>query len=570
MKKLKDILYDLPLELDELYSHALMRLGLTQSPEKLKTTKKMLTWLIGSRPWAPVQLQYLREAIAIPTEDDPCDPDEKDPIAQRRLEIGDNWNVFCEQIYRHCGPLVEIQQTDNCSSGRRKLRRQKTRAEPTWTVQLLHQTVKSFLEEKNRSGDLHIDPASAERVVVTESYNYLGFTPPSGVGRVALNTTPSTSLFEIQIIPRPHLEVTPTPKSIAVEDYCISRPLAKFAMVIVRETLDADDSILFTLMQGNKGPGGIAASMVLYWFVDAYLGFDGAAISGVAEFIEHCCQYGDLAIANAAFDLTREYQGRYEKREKLDVSSLRNRQFLMIKAAIRVFVAVFDEHPNCEHPVGDALCDQYQKYFTALDDSSNAAFDGTYDSDDLLVERFVWLVDQLRQRQKTTDTNRTATSSGREKTAFKALKTHDYATHCSLQHYRSAERDTTVRVGQIHEMISRVIDWVQHMSALNRGKDKTSRDSSSKSRSLWAVDQIRLNHFERHLMISGAIQSSESHLVRDLASDTIPVEVQGPLGPPRPFCDIPGDQFSPRGDLRGGVVPSYLDLGDLERFIRRS
>jgi hypothetical protein len=87
-------------------------------------------------------------------------------------------------------------------------------------------------------------------------------------------------------------------------------------------------------------------------------------------------------------------------------------------------------------------------------------------------------------------------------------------------------------------MVSRVIDWVQQMSALNRAKDKTSRDSSSSARSVWAVDQMLLEDIARHLMlplnrcpsgVSGLIRSPESHPDLNRAFDSSLLEVQLPF-----------------------------------------
>lgn len=135
--------------------------------------------MLGSHFWGPLQIQDLLDAIAIPETDLAGELDE-DPTSSRRLNIGNNWNRFWSIIYQHCNPLVELikdeSQDPSNASGTRASRA--GYVEPTWILQLAHQTVKSFLEDPSAGNRILIDPVEVERLVLNESYGYLDIVLP--------------------------------------------------------------------------------------------------------------------------------------------------------------------------------------------------------------------------------------------------------------------------------------------------------------------------------------------------------------------------------------------------------
>ncbi|OIW35573.1 hypothetical protein CONLIGDRAFT_690163 [Coniochaeta ligniaria NRRL 30616] len=316
---LTDILHGLPKELDNLYSHIISRLGVLHNPRRLALAKTMLSWIIGASRWASLELHELHGAITLLPEGPQTASNETgrprhDADSRRQFQIGGNWDLFCEIIYQHCGPLVEIQTVEQpvtaaAFSGQR---RGKGRAGPMSTVQLLHQTARSFLEDKTRSGFLHIDTQEAGRWVVLEAYNILGFEEP------LLDTPPrprrnTEHWYMRNVIPVAYLRNYDHPWELAVDDYCRERPLRRLALRIVDQYLHADDWVLVSSFGLHTSHvDDTPDCFLVHWFVNIYhseVGIHHYCL--IRIFIKYCCWRGQTIVLEKAFDLVGQYSSRY-------------------------------------------------------------------------------------------------------------------------------------------------------------------------------------------------------------------------------------------------------------------
>jgi hypothetical protein len=165
----------LPVDLRSYYRYILDNIVQSKSAENLKLSQRILAWTIGASSKGPVRVQELWEAMAIPEDVESAQKCTNDPIAQNHLVIGENWNRFKRILYEHSGPFVEVicppETMDfyfdqESGSATRDI-------EPTWLVQLLHQTTKEFLSDASVAGPLYVNVGNAEREVEKLAMKYL-------------------------------------------------------------------------------------------------------------------------------------------------------------------------------------------------------------------------------------------------------------------------------------------------------------------------------------------------------------------------------------------------------------
>lgn len=73
-----------------------------------------------------------------------------------------SWNSFQRQLTRLCGPFIEIVGLENAAEAR-----------PYQPVQLLHQTVKTFLDDPKQSSPLHLSPEECKERLMEDCMKYL-------------------------------------------------------------------------------------------------------------------------------------------------------------------------------------------------------------------------------------------------------------------------------------------------------------------------------------------------------------------------------------------------------------
>ncbi|KAK1598428.1 uncharacterized protein LY79DRAFT_656116 [Colletotrichum navitas] len=375
-----NLLRAMPDEIDDLYRAFIYEFRASNSIEKMKDMGRVLEWIIGCRGWTELQLQHLWRAIALP--DNEHEYGNHETIAKNRFEFT-SWDGFCSNIRHCCGPLIEIledpQTAMDMNSPSHKA------AQPTWTVQLSHQTVRTFLRGNSRMKELFVDPDSAERLVVTKLYRYLGIAMvPQSLEfplrrRSFYKKSPLASLEErFSELPRHSFDEE---QLLATHDYCKERPLAGIALEAVRQS-QADRRgfvdalhIIGTNCLASKDCFPIYGATDMC-FKPAYLG------SNVAEFTHYRCLHGMQDALESFFDLLEKFEPLYSR--LTFASSLKvSHQHQIVRGAIEALLEVNgndNNHQACHFRVANALHDLSVGIGSSeADNCSN----GTVYSDDL-------------------------------------------------------------------------------------------------------------------------------------------------------------------------------------------
>ena len=158
LKRLEEELYRLPVDLAKLYGQILKGLIDTLDEDTIGDSRRALGWVSVVTAVRPFQLQELLAVLAM----------EKD------LKIN-SWRDFRQQLQDLCGPFIEVIRPAGSPYG--GLTGGDLRKDDE--VQLLHQTVKDFLEDGKAAGRLHIPNDEAELMVKEESRKYIEVALPS-------------------------------------------------------------------------------------------------------------------------------------------------------------------------------------------------------------------------------------------------------------------------------------------------------------------------------------------------------------------------------------------------------
>jgi len=167
-------LVSLPLRLDDLYRHILGDLKTRLSAEEFEKARTALMIVSGSASMGrPIMIRELWDALAVPKDIETAIRSEQDPIKHSRALIS-SWNDFRRQLHRKCGPLMEF-----ISNVEESVERSREDTGPDDIVQLIHRTVKDFLESPNGSGQLHYSESHAENKVKEIAGRYASITFPA-------------------------------------------------------------------------------------------------------------------------------------------------------------------------------------------------------------------------------------------------------------------------------------------------------------------------------------------------------------------------------------------------------
>lgn len=359
-RQLRDTLKSLPTEIAHLYSYSLEKLDVFDNPAKLRVTKDILTWIVGSKRWAALELRELRDALAI--SEVGLNQREPHSLKHSRRLFGGNWSIFCLYIQDHCGPLVEILDSHQSSilmRHKRKGRRRGHVAQPTWTIQLLHQTVNSFLQNNNRRWPLQVERSESEHYVITKSYMYLGipisseklFNPP--------HPNPQAESLDVldKLMPAVELDYEIQQKPLVMRQCCQEWPLARFALVIWWQTQPTKTTVPERLSRINHDPVSLREERLhfpLFWAADMCFVPPYIQKSNIESLMKHCCLTGNVDALCLIFNLLESYKHRYK--------SLHPRQYLMsghdrqmIQGAIQAINYVEDAGTFCHHQIKRAL-----------------------------------------------------------------------------------------------------------------------------------------------------------------------------------------------------------------------
>lgn len=167
-QSLTEHLKSLPVEMMELYSRItsdLLQL-FEKSPNNLKRARRVLMWVSVSTKYR-MQLQDLLEVISYDFENPEIN-------AKPMVFVGfTGWSSFRGELERLCGPFVEI--IPILPRGEHFEERETT----CWdTVQLAHETVRTFLQQDRNSLELGFSSAEAEMAVREDRRTYMRQTLP--------------------------------------------------------------------------------------------------------------------------------------------------------------------------------------------------------------------------------------------------------------------------------------------------------------------------------------------------------------------------------------------------------
>jgi NACHT domain len=143
-QNLMNLLRKLPVELRSVYQHIATELNASQTPEDQSTRDKILGWIMTANSKGPFRLRELLDALSIPNalDEETFLNSSEDPLVINRPMVM-SWNSFYQSLREFCGPFIEV-----ISPGAKPSERFDTLEDvgPDFAVQLLHQTVKEFLD----------------------------------------------------------------------------------------------------------------------------------------------------------------------------------------------------------------------------------------------------------------------------------------------------------------------------------------------------------------------------------------------------------------------------------------
>jgi hypothetical protein len=154
--ELKRLLHELPLEIHGMYRRILSGLQRSNSEIDQIKARRILLWVIGASETRLLELQELLDALAITWDLETALKSPEDPVTSNRPQIR-SWTHFRRSIHELCGPFIEVIRPTTSTSDELF---DNIDVEPTFLVQLLHQTAKDFLGS---------DDAQNFRVVASEA-----------------------------------------------------------------------------------------------------------------------------------------------------------------------------------------------------------------------------------------------------------------------------------------------------------------------------------------------------------------------------------------------------------------
>ncbi|KAK4214484.1 hypothetical protein QBC37DRAFT_150531 [Rhypophila decipiens] len=385
---LRRILKTLPTELDELYGHILSTAGLDPGSPKLATAKRMFRWILGSKSWEPLQLQDFLDAMATPENHDGNYGDCEDPIFLRRYQIGDNWNRLWKIIFDHCGTLVELVETGpQRISGKRPERvgRRLRKAEPNWTLQVIHQTVKSFLEGNSAHNRMRLTSEESERTVLDGSYRYLSIVLPKHKAdylpahhSYPINSPGIVCLRDFGDWPpffnMSYLECEEPEKKALSEawipwlDYLSRRPFTRYALRVLQKNARTSSKnwIMDSLFRGQN----LNHLFPLWWVVTRYITTGGE--HHLCNFVRYACGRGDTIPLEILIRFIKLFEEEYfGKGVKIWIRGRLNWSFLYGAAEMILERAV--AHPSCGFPIDPLLLQEFPLYEEDNDEPLNIA-----------------------------------------------------------------------------------------------------------------------------------------------------------------------------------------------------
>lgn len=219
LKQIERELYKLPKDLEKLYRKILKPLIETLGVSSIEASRRALLWVTVATAVRPFQLQELLDALAI----------------GKDLKVH-SWNSFRRQLQHLCGPFIEVIRPADSPHG--AISRVNVRKDDE--VQLLHQTVKDFLEDERTAGPLHLPRYEAQRMVKEEIWGYI---------EAALPSQPSDHV-PLPVQPNSHWEHNVK----VIASYLEERPLLPFIFYTQRHLLRTVPEVYKFMFQNTTSP----------------------------------------------------------------------------------------------------------------------------------------------------------------------------------------------------------------------------------------------------------------------------------------------------------------------------
>jgi hypothetical protein len=167
-QELKRLLNGLPLELNGLYCRITRDLQLSSSDLDQMKARRILLWVIGASETRLLVLRELLDVLAITWDPDEALQSVKDPISSNRPQVR-SWKHFRRSIYELCGPFIEVIRPASRSSDELF---DDLEVEPTFVVQLTHQTAKDFLASSDAQ-TYQVTISEAKTIVHFDKIKYM-------------------------------------------------------------------------------------------------------------------------------------------------------------------------------------------------------------------------------------------------------------------------------------------------------------------------------------------------------------------------------------------------------------
>ena len=174
LREIRKELERLPKDLQDLYHDIAKGLHDSLDTSELEMARRALMWTSVVASTQPFHVTELFDAMAI---DSKVDLETNSDIYPGRIFAVRSWTQARRKLQRLCGPFIEmIPPAGRTHNGFPK---SPSTLEVDREVQLLHQTVKDFLEDERCAGQLYIPFQAAQKLVEEESRIYVRIALPA-------------------------------------------------------------------------------------------------------------------------------------------------------------------------------------------------------------------------------------------------------------------------------------------------------------------------------------------------------------------------------------------------------
>ena len=174
LRKVRKELERLPKDLQDLYHDIAKGLHDSLDTSDLEMARRALMWTTVVTSTQPFEVAELFDALTI---DSKVDPEANPNTYPRRSFAIRSWTQARRKLQRLCGPFIEI--ISPADRTHNEVLAKSNITEADHEVQLLHQTVKDFLEDERGAGQLYCPRWAAQKLVEEESRIYVHIALPA-------------------------------------------------------------------------------------------------------------------------------------------------------------------------------------------------------------------------------------------------------------------------------------------------------------------------------------------------------------------------------------------------------